>query len=138
MTEGKRLAFKIDKNAYVILTLSLIIVLFIGNTALAVFFGILFSLAVKPKKNFLSIKIGTLPLQAGIVFLGATISLPYAWSVGSDYFAWISAFVVFTFFLGLIIGKLLNVQNRIAFLLSEYGELETKISNFSFCLNPSP
>ena len=118
MTEGKRLAFKIDKNAHVILILSLIIVLFIGNTALAVFFGILFSLAVKPKKNFFSIKIGTLPLQAGIVFLGATISLPYAWSVGSDYFAWISAFVIFTFFLGLLIGKLLNVQNRIAFLLS--------------------
>ena len=57
-------------------------------------------------------------MQVGIVFLGATISLPYAWSVGSNYFAWISAFVVFTFFLGLLIGKLLNVQNKIAFLLS--------------------
>ena len=118
MTEGKRLAFKIDKNAYAFLILSLIIILFIGNAALAVFLGIFFSLVIKPKKNFFSIKIGTFPLQVGIVFLGATISLPYAWNVGSDYFSWISAFVVLTFFLGLLLGKILNVQHRITFLLS--------------------
>ena len=116
--EDKQLAFKIKQNPYAILILFIVIILFIGNAALAVFLGILFSLAVKPKKTFLSIKIGTLPLQAGIVFLGTTISLPYAWSVGSDYFSWIAAFVIFTFFLGLFLGKILNVHHRIAFLLS--------------------
>jgi hypothetical protein len=49
--EDKQLAFKIKQNPYAILILFIVIILFIGNAALAVFLGILFSLAVKPKKN---------------------------------------------------------------------------------------
>ena len=57
--EDKQLAFKIKQNPYAILILFIVIIIFIGNAALAVFLGILFYLAVKPKKTFLSIKIGT-------------------------------------------------------------------------------
>ena len=59
-----------------------------------------------------------MPLQIGIVLLGATISLPYAIDVSSDYLPWISLFVIVSFFTGLILGKLLGIHRRVAFLLS--------------------
>ena len=116
--EGKQLAFKAEQYSIFIFIVCLLVILFIGNPALSVFLGILFSLIISPKKTFFSIKVGTLPLQAGIIFLGATISLPYAWSVGFDYFSWISLFVIFTFFLGIFLGKFFGVHHRITFLLS--------------------
>ena len=116
--EGKQLAFKAEQYSTLVFIVCLLSILFIGNPALSVFLGIFFSLIISPKKTFFSIKVGTLPLQAGIIFLGATISLPYAWSVGSDYFSWISLFVIFTFFLGIFLGKFFGVHHRITFLLS--------------------
>jgi uncharacterized membrane protein YadS len=61
---------------------------------------------------------GTIPLQIGIVLLGATIGLPYALNVSSEYLPWISMFVIVSFFSGLLLGKILGVHHRIAFLLS--------------------
>ena len=52
------------------------------------------------------------------MILGATISLPYALDVSSEYLPWISLFVVASFFAGLLIGKILGIHRRIAFLLS--------------------
>ena len=116
--EGKQLAFKAEQYPAFIFIVCLLVILFIGNPAFSVVLGILFSLIISPKKTFFSIKVGTLPLQAGIIFLGTTIDLPYAWSVGSDYFSWISLFVIFTFFLGMFLGKFFGVHHRITFLLS--------------------
>ena len=66
---------------YIVFSLFFALVLFIGNAAASIFLGIIFALIIKPDKSFVSLKIGTTPLQIGIVILGATISLPYAWSV---------------------------------------------------------
>lgn len=52
------------------------------------------------------------------MLLGATISLPYAINISSEYLPWISLFVIVSFFAGLLIGKILGINNRIAFLLS--------------------
>ena len=57
-------------------------------------------------------------MQIGIVILGATISLPYALSVSANYLPWISLFVLGSFFAGLLLGKILGIHHRIAFLLS--------------------
>ena len=103
---------------YVIFLLFFSLALYIGNAAASIFLGIIFALALKPEKTFISRTIGTTPLQIGIVILGATISLPYAWSVSSSYLPWISLFVISSFFMGLLLGKLLGIQHRIAFLLS--------------------
>ena len=92
--------------------------LYIGNAALAIFAGILFTYFLQPPATFFTRRIGTLPLQLGIVILGATISLPYALAVSSDYLPWISLFVIVSFFAGLMLGKLLGIHHRIAFLLS--------------------
>tara|TARA_B100000902_G_C27226505_1_gene872478 strand:- start:449 stop:1285 length:837 start_codon:yes stop_codon:yes gene_type:complete len=80
--------------------------------------GILFAYFLKPSSTFFTRRIGTIPLQIGIVLLGATISLPYALNVSSEYLPWISLFVIISFFLGLLLGKILGIHHRIAFLLS--------------------
>ena len=103
---------------YVVFLLFFSLALYIGNAAASIFLGIIFALGIKPEKTFISRTIGTSPLQIGIVILGATISLPYAWSVSASYLPWISLFVISSFFMGLLLGKLLGIQHRIAFLLS--------------------
>ena len=103
---------------YIVFSLFFALVLFIGNAAGSIFLGIIFALIIKPDKSFVSLKIGTTPLQIGIVILGATISLPYAWSVSANYLPWISLFVLGSFFTGLVLGKILGIHHRIAFLLS--------------------
>ncbi|MDA9964736.1 putative sulfate exporter family transporter [Gammaproteobacteria bacterium] len=92
--------------------------LYIGNAALSIFAGILFTYLFQPPVTFFTRRLGTTPLQIGIVLLGATISLPYAIDVSSEYLPWISLFVIVSFFAGLMLGKLLGIPNRIAFLLS--------------------
>lgn len=73
---------------------------------------------MKPSSLFFSRRLGTIPLQIGIVILGATISLPYAVDVSSVYLPWISLFVILSFLAGLLIGKILKIENRLAFLIS--------------------
>jgi len=92
--------------------------IYLGNAAVSIFLGIIFTLSFKPEPDFFSRKAGTTPLQIGIVILGGTISLPYAWSVSSNFLPWIACFVLVSFFLGLLLGKLLGIQQRVAFLLS--------------------
>ena len=103
---------------YIVFSLFFALVLLIGNAAASIFLGIIFALIIKPDKSFVSLIIGTTPLQIGIVILGATISLPYAWSVSANYLPWISLFVLGSFFTGLVLGKILGIHHRIAFLLS--------------------
>jgi len=103
---------------YIVFILFFALLLYVGNAALSIFIGILFTVLLKPEKSFISMKVGTIPLQIGIVILGATISLPYAWSVSSSYLPWISLFVIASFFIGLMLGKILGIHHRIAFLLS--------------------
>ena len=91
---------------------------YIGNAALSIFAGILFAYFLKPSTTFVTRRVGTMPLQVGIVLIGATISLPYALAVSSVYLPWISLFVIVSFVAGLMLGKLLGIHHRVAFLLS--------------------
>jgi uncharacterized integral membrane protein (TIGR00698 family) len=91
---------------------------YLGNAALSIFAGILFAYFLKPSTTFVTRRVGTTPLQVGIVLLGATISLPYALAVSSVYLPWISLFVIVSFVAGLMLGKLLGIHHRVAFLLS--------------------
>ncbi len=104
----------------------ILITLFVGNAALSVFLGIFFAYYFKISNTFYSRRVGTIPLQIGIVILGATISMPYALNVSSEYLPWISLFVIISFFSGLILGGLLgllvvgsslNVYSQIALII---------------------
>ena len=103
---------------YFIFAFLVLACVYIGNAALSIFAGILFAYFLKPSTTFVTRRVGTMPLQIGIVLIGATISLPYALAVSSVYLPWISLFVIASFGAGLMIGKLLGIHHRVAFLLS--------------------
>ena len=99
----------------------ILITLFVGNAALSVFLGIFFAYYIKISNTFYSRRVGTIPLQIGIVILGATISMPYALNVSSEYLPWISLFVIISFFSGLILGRILGIITLIDGLGAAYG-----------------
>jgi len=98
--------------------LFVVIVAVVGNAPLAIFLGIIFSLYFKPDINFISRKVSTTPLQIGIVILGTTINLSFILDINPIYIVLISLFVLFSFFGGLIIGRVLKLNSNMTILLS--------------------
>ena len=96
----------------------IVIVAIVGNAPLAIFLGIIFSIYFKPDINFISRKVSTIPLQIGIVILGTTINLSFILNINPVYIVWISLFVLFSFFGGLIIGRVLKLKSNMTILLS--------------------
>ena len=96
----------------------IVIVAIIGNAPFAIFLGIIFSIYFKPDINFISRKVSTIPLQIGIVILGTTINLSFILNINPVYIVWISLFVLFSFFGGLIIGRALKLNSNMTILLS--------------------
>ena len=111
--EGKRLVFK-TKSINFFFLISLVLIFLTSNAVLSILLGIIFSFFLKPPKDFLSIRIGSIPLQFGIVLLGFTINIPYAINIGSDYFIWILLFVIFVFLIGLLISWVFKIEKNIA------------------------
>lgn len=98
--------------------LFIVMVAVVGNAPLAIFLGIIFSLYFKPDINFISRKVSTIPLQIGIVILGTTINLSFILNINPVYIVWICLFVLFSFFGGLIIGRVLKLNSNMTILLS--------------------
>ena len=98
--------------------LFIVMVAVVGNAPLAIFLGIIFSLYFKPDINFISRKVSTTPLQIGIVILGTTINLSFILDINPIYIVLISLFVLFSFFGGLIIGRVLKLNSNMTILLS--------------------
>ena len=96
----------------------IVIVAIVGNAPLAIFLGIIFSIYFKPDINFISRKVSTIPLQIGIVILGTTINLSFILNINPVYIVWICLFVLFSFFGGLIIGRVLKLNSNMTILLS--------------------
>ena len=78
----------------------------------------MFSLLIKPDNKFITRRVSTIPLQIGVVILGSTIGLKSALDVGHNYFGWITLFVFLSFFGGLIISRILNLDKNISILIS--------------------
>ena len=98
--------------------LFIVMVAVVGNAPLSIFLGIIFSLYFKPDINFISRKVSTTPLQIGIVILGTTINLSFILDINPIYIVLISLFVLFSFFGGLIIGRVLKLNSNMTILLS--------------------
>tara|TARA_B100000963_G_scaffold96889_1_gene83661 strand:- start:7 stop:915 length:909 start_codon:yes stop_codon:yes gene_type:complete len=103
---------------YFITLLALSITLFIGNPALALFLGILLALFCKLPDGFFTQKYGSKILQTGIVFLGGSLSIGTVYQANSDYFLWVSIFVIVSFAAVLFLGKLLGVSRKLSYLLA--------------------
>jgi len=115
--EDKQLVYR-TKTINFFLLLSLVVIFLTSNAVLSIILGVIFSFFLKPPKEYISIKIGSTPLQLGIVFLGFTINIPYAINIGLDYFVWISLFVILVFLLGLFFSKVFKIEKNIAYLLT--------------------
>ncbi len=103
---------------YFITLLALSISLFIGNPALALFLGILLALFCKLPNGFFTQMYGSKILQTGIVFLGGSLSISTVYQANSDYFLWVSTFVIVSFAAVLFLGKLLGVSKKLSYLLA--------------------
>ena len=90
----------------------------IGNSAISLFLGILLALFYKLPDGFFTQKYGSKILQTGIVFLGGSLSIGTVYQTNSDYFIWISAFVIFSFVAVLFLGRLLGVSKKLSLLLA--------------------
>ena len=88
------------------------------SAPIAIGLGIIFSLLIKPDKKFITRRVSTIPLQIGVVILGSTIGLKSAFDVGHNYFGWITLFVFLSFFGGLVISRILNLDKNISILIS--------------------
>lgn len=103
---------------YIITILFLGAALVSGHAALALILGVALTFIQKLPAEFFSKKIGSKVLQTGIVLLGGSISLPRVIELNGSYLPWISLFVVTTFSAGIILGKLLGVDKKQAYLLA--------------------
>ena len=88
------------------------------SAPIAIALGIIFSLLIKPGKNFITRRVSTIPLQIGVVILGLTIGMQSVLDIGNNYFGWITLFVFLSFFGGLLISRILNLDKKISILIS--------------------
>ena len=101
-----------------LIAILIISVAFFQNPIFSLGLGFVFGIVLKDNlKEFIS-KIGSLPLQAGIVLVGFSISFNEFSNLFVNYFPIISIFVVMTFLLGLFLGKLLSLDKRFVYLIS--------------------
>ena len=103
---------------YFITIIIIAISLWIGNSAVSLFLGILLALFYKLPEGFFTQKYGSKILQTGIVFLGGSLSFGTVYETNTDYFLWISAFVLISFGAVIILGKLIGVSEKLSFLLA--------------------
>ena len=92
--------------------------LWIGNSAISLFLGIVLALLFKLPQDFLSKKYGSKILQTGIVFLGGSLSLGTVYETNTDFFLWICLYVILAFAFVIFLGKLMGISERLSFLLA--------------------
>ena len=92
--------------------------LWIGNSAISLFLGIVLALLFKLPQDFHSKKYGSKILQTGIVFLGGSLSLGTVYETNTDFFLWICLYVILAFAFVIYLGKLMGISERLSFLLA--------------------
>jgi len=102
---------------YIGISLATLVIL-IGSPLLALVTGMGFALIFKLPDNFISKSIGTKFLQVGIVILGLTMSASSTLELTAIYFPYISIFVFVVFLAGLVLGKVFNIEKRLAILIA--------------------
>jgi len=101
-----------------LIVISLILVSFFQNPIISLSIGLVTGFILKDNlKDFITY-VGSRPLQTGIVLIGFSISFNAFTDLLTNYFPIISIFVIFTFLLGLIIGRLFSLDKKFIYLIS--------------------
>ena len=95
----------------------LAIALSIGNAAISLLLGILFSFFNKKDQILIPNKIGSKFLKIGIIFLGGSISYKSLTNISIDYFPLISLYVITVMILGFLLGSLMKIDRKHLLLL---------------------
>ncbi len=101
-----------------LVSISIISVAFFQNPIISLSLGLILGFIIKDNlKGFIS-NVGTTPLQIGIVLIGFSISFKTFTDLLTNYFPIISIFVVITFLIGLLIGRLFSLDKKFIYLIS--------------------
>ena len=101
-----------------LVSISIISVAFFQNPIISLSLGLILGFIIKDDlKGFIS-NVGSTPLQIGIVLIGFSISFKTFTDLLTNYFPIISLFVVITFLIGLLIGRLFSLDKKFIYLIS--------------------
>lgn len=101
-----------------LISVSLILVAFFQNPIISLSLGLILGFLVKDNLKVFISNVGSMPLQIGIILIGFSISFKTFTDLLTNYFPIISIFVVITFLLGLLIGRLFSLDKKFIYLIS--------------------
>ena len=107
-----------DRTKWLLALLALVAAVWVGHPALALVVGTAVSLALAPSVPAYIDQAGKLCLKAAIVVLGFTLNIEVLWRTSSEYSGLIVAFVGCTLVAGLVIGRVIRVDDDQTRLLS--------------------
>ena len=101
-----------------LISVSLILVAFFQNPIISLSLGLILGFFIKNNLKVCISNVGSMPLQIGIILIGFSISFKTFTDLLTNYFPIISIFVVITFLLGLLIGRLFSLDKKFIYLIS--------------------
>ena len=101
-----------------LISVSLILVAFFQNPIISLSLGLILGFFIKDNLKVCISNVGSMPLQIGIVLIGFSISFKTFTDLLTNYFPIISIFVVITFLIGLLIGRLFSLDKKFIYLIS--------------------
>ena len=101
-----------------LISISIISVAFFQNPIISLSLGLILGFIIKDNLNEFISSVGSTPLQIGIVLIGFSISFKTFTDLLTNYFPIISTFVVITFLIGLLIGRLFSIDKKFIYLIT--------------------
>ena len=101
-----------------LISVSLILVAFFQNPIISLSLGLIVGFIIKDNLKVFISNVGSMPLQIGIILIGFSISFKTFTDLLTNYFPIISIFVLLTFLLGLLIGRLFSLDKKFIYLIS--------------------
>ncbi|MDE0191641.1 MAG: putative sulfate exporter family transporter [Gammaproteobacteria bacterium] len=96
---------------WTLVLIAFVAVLWVGHPALALFVGATMSVALAPPVPAVVERGGKLCLKSAIVVLGFTLNVEALWQTSRDYSGLVVVFVACTLIAGLVIGRLMKVDD---------------------------
>lgn len=90
----------------------------INSPVFALIAGIIYGMSVTSDNYRISETLASNLLQAGIVLLGLTLSVESVINISSMYFAYVSAYILVIFGIGLLLAKIFRIDAKLSFLIS--------------------
>jgi len=101
-----------------LISISIISVAFFHNPIISLSLGLILGFIMRDNLTGFISNVGSMPLQIGIVLIGFSISFKTFTDLLTNYYPIISIFVIITFLLGLLIGRLFSLDKKFIYLIT--------------------